>query len=182
MVVPGGDNFLVGTGLGRFRHQTVLVIIGAGVGVVGVEGEVHARVAELVFLPPPIPHSIHHLSSTHGPVGGEDMDLPRATTGGAHDPADLADTEDLPGLLGRCQGQVNDRVSDRPGLLFTVFVGVGHLGEQLFFDVFGGAFAPGEYVKTSRIHVFEQGWGPSSAVEADQHPPLVPDRGAQFRE
>jgi hypothetical protein len=55
------------------------------------------------------------------------------------------------------------------------FIGVGEVGEQGGVDVLGGAFAPGQHVKTLGVHVGEQGRGPAAAVEPDQDPPLVAD-------
>ena len=51
--------------------------------------------------------------------------------------------------------------------------------KQCFFDVGGGALAPGQDVEPGRVQVGEQGRGPAAAVEPDQHPAIVADGGAQ---
>lgn len=69
-----------------------------------------------------------------------------------------------------------------PGPGLSVPVGVGDLGIQGGLNVCGGAFAPGQHVKTLPGQVLEEGRGPAAAVEADQDPPVVPDDGAQGRQ
>ena len=57
----------------------------------------------------------------------------------------------------------------------TGLVDICHVTEQVGVDVGGQALAPGQYVKTCRVHVLEQGWGPAAAVEPDQDPAGIAD-------
>lgn len=209
MAGAGGEHLLVGVFLGRVGHQPVGVVVGGGVTVVGVEVEVHPGVPEVVLLPPPGAHPGDDLAGGQVGAGGQDVDLPggglgggAALVGGGRDrEGDLPHREHstrppkptvstIPGAVGGVvgvvsggvQGQGDGGVRGPPGVFAAVFIADGQVGEPLGGDRFRGPFAPGEDVEPVLVEVGEQGRGPAAAVEPDQHPAVIADRGPQVRD
>src|SRR5512142_3517754 len=81
---PRGGGFLR-----RAGHQPVRVVGDRGVGVERVEGEMGARVAEVVLLPSPRAHSPAHLPGGQVRAGGQGVHLPDGPAGGGLAAGDL---------------------------------------------------------------------------------------------
>src|SRR5674476_1039539 len=75
MAGASGLGVQVGGAFGRVGDQPLGVVVGAGVGVVGVQVEVHAGVAEVVLQPPPRTHPVDDLRRAQVGAGGEHVHL-----------------------------------------------------------------------------------------------------------
>src|SRR5674476_1388974 len=72
---PCGQELFVDFLLGRVGDHPGRVILRGGIGVVGVEVEVHPGVAEVVLLAPPRAHPVDDLFNWQVTSGGQDVDL-----------------------------------------------------------------------------------------------------------
>src|SRR5665647_703101 len=137
MAGADGLDVQVGGAFGRVGDQPLGVVIGGGVGVVGVQVEVHAGVAEVVLQPPPRTHPVDDLRRAQVSAGGEHVHLAQGVLLRVP-PGDLPHREHTAVVV---DGDFHDRVGQVPGVLASGLTDVAFVGELLGGQVGDGALA-----------------------------------------
>src|SRR6266851_5410476 len=173
----GGGGFLR-----RVRDHPAGVLGGDGVGVQGVQGEVGAAVAEVVFLAPPGGHPVDDGGGgqVRGQAGGQDVHLAGVAGLAA---GDLPQVQHAALVRAGAGGQVHGRVGEVVVVAAAVIASPGGRGERCAGRRRGLlaclVLAVGQQVKACVDDVGEQVGGPAAAVKAQDRLRVRPGDLAQ---